>query len=86
MPRSPHEWGVAVRGGLVLAAGLAVGLAGLVHYDKLIAARRAARALRLDPVSVPVGAPVGAPGAPAASGAQPGPCQRLVSSTRPACR
>ena len=64
-----HEWSVAVRGGLVLAVGLAVGLAGLVHYDKLIAARRAARVLRLDPVAVPVGAPTGAPGAP---GAQPG--------------
>jgi len=67
-----HEWSVAVRGGLVLAVGLAVGLAGLVHYDKLIAARRAARVLRLDPVAVPVGAPGGAPGAPGAAGAQPG--------------
>jgi len=64
-----HEWSVAVRGGLVLAVGLAVGLAGLVHYDKLIAARRAARVLRLDPVAVPVGAPAGAPGAPGAAGA-----------------
>ena len=67
-----HEWSVAVRGGLVLAVGLAVGLAGLVHYDKLIAARRAARVLRLDPVAVPVGAPGGAPGAPGAAGAQSG--------------
>jgi ZIP family zinc transporter len=59
----------------VLAVGLAVGLAGLVHYDKLIAARRAARVLSLDPVAVPVGAPAGAPGAPGAAGAagaQPG--------------
>ncbi len=70
-----HEWSVAVRGGLVLAVGLAVGLAGLVHYDKLIAARRAARVLRPDPVAVPVGAPagsLGAAGAPGAGGAQTG--------------
>ncbi|MGO4603993.1 ZIP family metal transporter [Terrabacter sp. 2YAF2] len=70
-----HEWSVAVRGGLVLAVGLAVGLAGLVHYDKLIAARRAARVLRPDPVAVPVGAPagsLGATGAPGAGGAQTG--------------
>ena len=70
-----HEWSVALRGGLVLAAGLAVGLAGLVHYDKLIAARRAARVLRPDPVAVPVGAAASAPGAPGAPGATgaPGP-------------
>ncbi len=64
-----HDWSVALSGGLVLAVGLAVGLAGLVHYDRLIAARRAARALRPDPVAVPVRAAAGAPDAPGTSGA-----------------
>ena len=61
---SQHEWSAALRGGLVLAVGLAVGLAGLVHYDKLVAGRRAARALRPAPVRVTVGAGASAPGAP----------------------
>jgi len=75
-----HEWGVAVRGGLVLAVGLAVGLAGLVHYDKLIAARRAARALRPDPVAVPVGAAAAATGAPGASGAPVAPAGAMAAA------
>jgi ZIP family zinc transporter len=36
-----HRWGAAFTGGIVLAVGLAVGMAGLVHYDKVMAARRA---------------------------------------------
>ena len=75
-----HEWSVALRGGLVLAVGLAVGLAGLVHYDRLIAARRAARALRPDPVAVPVGAPAGAPGAPGTSGAPGAPAGAMAAA------
>ena len=35
-----HHWGTAVTGGLVLSAGLAAGLAGLVYYDRWTARRR----------------------------------------------
>ncbi|MFE9426252.1 ZIP family metal transporter [Kitasatospora sp. NPDC006697] len=35
------HWGTAVAGGLVLAAGLAVGLCGLVYYDRWNARKRA---------------------------------------------
>ncbi|MCZ4101645.1 ZIP family metal transporter [Streptomyces sp. So13.3] len=38
---SDKHWGTALVGGTVLAAGLAIGLAGLVHYDRWAAARRA---------------------------------------------
>ncbi|MFI1168689.1 ZIP family metal transporter [Streptomyces sp. NPDC020801] len=41
---SKHDWGTVASGGFTLAAGLAVGLAGLVHYDAWIARRRAAAA------------------------------------------
>jgi ZIP family zinc transporter len=75
-----HDWSVALRGGLVLAVGLAVGLAGLVHYDRLIAARRAARALRPDPVAVSVGAAAGAPGAPGTSGAPGAPAGAMAAA------
>ena len=75
-----HDWSVALRGGLVLAVGLAVGLAGLVHYDRLIAARRAARALRPDPVAVPVGAAAGGPGAPGTSGAPGAPAGAMAAA------
>jgi ZIP family zinc transporter len=39
---SDHHWATVASGGLVLAAGLAVGLAGLVYYDAWTARRRAA--------------------------------------------
>ena len=35
-----HRWGTALVGGLVLAAGLAAGMMGLVYYDKAMAGRR----------------------------------------------
>ncbi|MFI8458582.1 ZIP family metal transporter [Kitasatospora sp. NPDC085464] len=38
-----HHWAGAATGGLVLASGLAVGLMGLVHYDRWIARRQASR-------------------------------------------
>ncbi|MER5635678.1 ZIP family metal transporter [Kitasatospora sp. NPDC002227] len=38
---SDKSWGTAVTGGLVLFAGLAVGLAGLVYFDRYQARRRA---------------------------------------------
>ncbi|MGW7008480.1 ZIP family metal transporter [Streptomyces sp. NPDC054933] len=41
-----HHWGTVASGGLVLAAGLAIGLVGLVHYDAWIARRREAAATR----------------------------------------
>ncbi|MEU9045749.1 MULTISPECIES: hypothetical protein [unclassified Kitasatospora] len=41
---SDHHWAGAATGGLVLASGLAVGLMGLVHYDRWIARRQASRA------------------------------------------
>jgi ZIP family zinc transporter len=39
-----HEWGTVASGGGTLAVGLAIGLAGLVHYDGWMARRRAAAA------------------------------------------
>jgi ZIP family zinc transporter len=39
-----HTWGTVASGGLTLAAGLTIGLAGLVHYDGWIARRREAAA------------------------------------------
>jgi ZIP family zinc transporter len=41
---SDRHWGTAVGGGVVLAAGVAVGLGGLVRYDRWSAGRRAAAA------------------------------------------
>lgn len=38
---SDGNWGSSITGGLVLSAGLAAGLGGLVHYDRWTAARRA---------------------------------------------
>ena len=86
---SQHEWGAALRGGIVLAVGLAVGLAGLVHYDRLVAG--AARG-----PGPPPGSGRGAgrrrrgcsgcPGCPGCPGVPPVRWQRLASSTRPACR
>ena len=40
---SDHHWGTALAGGAVLAAGLTVGLAGLVRYDRWTAGRRRRR-------------------------------------------
>ncbi|MFD4413574.1 ZIP family metal transporter [Streptomyces sp. NPDC058466] len=37
---SKHEWGTVTSGGGTLAAGLTIGLAGLVHYDSWISRRR----------------------------------------------
>ncbi|MEU2718318.1 ZIP family metal transporter [Streptomyces sp. NPDC007205] len=39
---SKHDWASVTSGGFTLAAGLTVGLAGLVHYDAWIARRRTA--------------------------------------------
>ncbi|MEV6740361.1 ZIP family metal transporter [Streptomyces sp. NPDC051104] len=39
-----HEWATVASGGATLAAGLAIGLAGLVHYDAWITRRRTAAA------------------------------------------
>lgn len=39
-----HAWGTVASGGATLGAGLAVGLAGLVHYDAWLGRRRAAAA------------------------------------------
>ena len=38
-----HHWSTALSGGLVLAAGLATGLVGLVYFDRWTIRRRAAR-------------------------------------------
>lgn len=37
---SKHAWGTVASGGSTLAAGLTIGLAGLVHYDAWMARRR----------------------------------------------
>ncbi|WP_030264459.1 ZIP family metal transporter [Streptomyces sp. NRRL B-24484] len=54
---SAHDWGTAAQNGLVLAAGLTVGLLGLVRYDRWAARRNAP-----DPPRSP------GPGAAAATG------------------
>src|SRR6478672_2240278 len=36
-----HDWSTAATGGLVLALGLVVGMAGLVYFDKAMGVRRA---------------------------------------------
>ncbi|MFF4956186.1 ZIP family metal transporter [Streptomyces sp. NPDC001222] len=46
---SKHDWGTVASGGITLAAGLAIGLAGLVHYDGWIAGRRAAQSQPVGP-------------------------------------
>ena len=79
-----HKWGTAVTGAVVLAAGLAIGMAGLVYYDKLMATRRSR-----PPAQAPVAVPVGAPGVPStvgAAGAQTGtsPAASPVPSAGPA--
>jgi ZIP family zinc transporter len=67
---SSHHWGTAVGGFLTLAAGLAVGMMGLVSYDRRIAARRAARAqLSAGPGAAAVGDTGGATAKAARSGA-----------------
>ncbi|MFE2283930.1 ZIP family metal transporter [Streptomyces sp. NPDC059443] len=43
------NWGTSLTGGLVLSAGLAAGLGGLVQYDKWTAARRAKSVLPAGP-------------------------------------
>jgi ZIP family zinc transporter len=50
------DWGVAARGGVVLAAGLAVGMAGLVYFDKAMAVRRTRSRISSTPAPVAVGA------------------------------
>ncbi|MDH6577427.1 ZIP family metal transporter [Kitasatospora sp. MAP5-34] len=49
---SDHRWGTAALGGGVLFVGLAIGMAGLVYYDRYNGRRRAAAAERAaaDPV------------------------------------
>jgi zinc transporter, ZIP family len=56
-----NNWGAAATGGIVLAIGLAVGMAGLVYYDKAMAARRA----RAQQVTMPAAVLVGASSGPA---------------------
>ncbi|WP_225849270.1 ZIP family metal transporter [Streptomyces sp. HPF1205] len=58
-----HHWATVFRGGLVLAAGLAAGLTGLVYYDRMLAARRERAARR---PAGPGAAAVGELGRPAA--------------------
>ncbi len=49
------DWRTAATGGVVLAVGLAVGMAGLVYFDKAMGIRRA-RSQTLPPAVVTVGA------------------------------
>lgn len=57
-----HKWGTSVVGFVVMTIGLVLGMAGLVYYDKLMAARRA-RSAAMAPVGpVPVTVGGGAPG------------------------
>ncbi|MFE9688990.1 ZIP family metal transporter [Micromonospora sp. NPDC005806] len=62
-----HKWGAAATGGIVLAIGLAVGMAGLVYYDKAMAARRT----RAQQVTTPAAVLVGAPSTAAAPVTEP---------------
>ena len=50
-----HKWGTAATGFVVMAVGLAVGMTGLVYYDKVMAARRARSQAVSTPLAVPVG-------------------------------
>lgn len=59
---SDHHWATAATGGLVLTAGLAAGLAGLVYYDRWTARRQEAAA----PLSEGPGAAAGTELAPKA--------------------
>jgi len=55
-----HDWSTATSSGLVMAAGLTVGMAGLVYFDKWMAARRAhARKVTVAPAPAPAGSPGG---------------------------
>lgn len=57
-----HRWGAVASSGLVLVAGLTVGLAGLVHYDAWTVRRRRAAAVPPRPEgpgAVTVSAPMG---------------------------
>jgi zinc transporter, ZIP family len=56
-----HEYGPAVGNGLVLAAGLIVGLLGLVYFDRWLA-RRGAKLRAATPASAPVPVAVGPAG------------------------
>jgi len=58
-----HHWGTAARGAVVLALGLAIGMLGLVYFDKAMAARRSRTPA---PVRSSVPVSVGAQGAAAA--------------------
>jgi zinc transporter, ZIP family len=66
-----HHWGTAARGAVVLALGLAIGMLGLVYFDKAMAARRSRAPAPVPSVPVSVGAQ-GAAAAPA-GGPAPGP-------------
>jgi len=70
-----HHYGSAVGNGLVLAAGLGVGLIGLVYFDRWVAQRgRAARAVAVpapEPVAVPAGGVADRAAAPLAPAADP---------------
>jgi zinc transporter, ZIP family len=60
-----HEYGSALGDGLVLGAGVVVGLLGLVYFDRWIAKRRARGAST--PATVGVPAMAGRPGGPPAA-------------------
>jgi zinc transporter, ZIP family len=60
-----HEYGSALGDGLVLGAGVVVGLLGLVYFDRWIAQRRARSAST--PATVGVPAMAGRPGGPPAA-------------------
>jgi zinc transporter, ZIP family len=59
-----HRWGSALSGGLVLVAGLVVGMAGLVRYEQQVIAKRSKRRAGQQ-TRVSVGAGVGGPSADA---------------------
>ena len=69
-----RHWGSAATGGVVMAAGLAVGMAGLVYYDKVMATRRnRSRAQVMAAAPVPVSVGTGSdPVAPPVDAASPG--------------
>jgi ZIP family zinc transporter len=50
------HWGVAARGGIVMAAGLTVGMAGLVYFDKAMSAHRSRSRIASTPAAVAAGA------------------------------
>jgi ZIP family zinc transporter len=83
-----HHYGAAASNGVVLAAGLGVGLLGLVYFDRWVARRGVARTAVPEPVAVSAGggvadrasAPLPAASEPAGRHSQPGQLAFMIAT------